>query len=155
MVRRRCRERARTLASCVGQETHKEIRSIWESALIVEHKKFLSNKVVGLAGRRYNTREWTKLFLDESEARHFRKEHAGSQLLVRKLSETVAVYFVHKEERSELVDGFYPLHHCIGDWVRRELFTRVIKVGRPHVAVKTDALAFAGFEPDVAKVHNF
>jgi hypothetical protein len=132
----------------------KEIRAIWDSSLCVVHKKFLVNKVVGLAGRRYNTRAWTMLFLNEAEARHYRGLHAGAQLLARRLGDST-IFFVNKEERAELVDGFYPIHHCVGDWLRRELYARAAKVARPVVAVKTDELAFAGIEPEVAKIHTF
>jgi hypothetical protein len=135
--------------------SHQAIRAIWGSDLSVEHKKFIVNKVVGLTGRRYNTREWTQPFLDENEARHFRNQRIGSKLLSRKLPNGSPIYFVHNEERAELVDGLYPIHHCVGDWVRRELYKRAIKVARPIVAVKTDALTFAGLEADVKKEHTF
>ena len=141
------------LESAAG--SHKAIRAIWGSDLSVEHKKFIVNKVVGLTGRRYNTREWTQPFLDENEARHFRKQRVGSKLLSRKLPNGSPVFFVHNEERAELVDGFYPIHHCVGDWVRRELYKRAIQVARPIVAVKTDALTFAGLDADVKKEHTF
>jgi hypothetical protein len=137
-------------------EVSEALRAIWASLLPLEHKKFLPNKAVGLAGRRYNTSESTLLFRDAAEARHFKAQFigTGSQLVARTVGDEV-LYFVHHCLKAELVDGFYPVQHWVYDWVRRALFLRAREVGRPMVAVKTDALWFAGAEPAVDKQHTF
>ena len=53
------------------------------------------------------------------------------------------------------VDGFFPIQHCVYDWVRIQLYKRALEVGRPLLAVKTDALVFAGLEHEVKKEHTF
>ena len=136
-----------------AKEAHDAIRAIWGSELAVEHKKFLVNKAVGMLGRRYNTKERSHLFRGQAEAAHCSRR-LRAQLLARRIGGEV-FYIVHKEERAELVDGFYPTQHLVYDWVRIQLYLRVVAVGRPHRAVKTDALVFAGLEPAVEKEHTF
>ena len=136
-----------------AKDTHSAIRAIWDSELAVEHKKFLVNKAVGMVGRRYNAMEYAYLFRTEAEAAHFART-LKAQLLVRKISDEV-FYLVHKEEKAELVDGFFPIQHCVYDWVRIQLYKRALEVGRPLLAVKTDALVFAGLEHEVKKEHTF
>ena len=132
---------------------HAAIQKIWASELALEHKKFLPNKAVGLAGRRYQTRERTLLFRDLGEARRFHAAACGSSLLARTVGNTV-LYFVHHEQRVALENGFYPVQHAVYDFMRRELFLRAVAVGRPLMAVKVDALWFAGAEPVVPKHHT-
>ena len=132
---------------------HAAIRDVWKSDLAVEHKKFLVNKAVGMLGRRYNTKDCTHLFRNEGEAAHFGRK-LGAQLLARKIGGQT-FYLVHKEERAELVDGFYPTQHFVYDWVRVQLYERALSVGRPLLAVRTDALYFAGLEAEVLKEHTF
>jgi len=98
-------------------EVSEALRAIWASSLPLEHKKFLPNKAVGLAGRRYNTSESTLLFRDATEARHFKAQFigTGSQLVARTVGDEV-LYFVHHCLKAELVDGFYPVQHWVYDW---------------------------------------
>lgn len=103
------------------KETHDAIRAIYASDLAMEHKKFLVNKIIGLVARLYNARESTRLFRHEAEARHFKSQHIGSQLLSRKLADGSIIYFVHIERRTTLLDGFYPIQHFISDNLRLQL----------------------------------
>ena len=88
-------------------EVSEALKAIWASSLALGHKKFLPNKAVGLAGRRYNTSESTLLFRDAAEARHFKEQFIGmgSQLVARTVGDEV-LYFVHHCYKAELVDGF-------------------------------------------------
>jgi len=92
-----------------AKEAHDAIRAIWDSELAVEHKKFIVNKAVGMLGRRYNTKERSYLFRGQAEAAHFCRK-LRAQLLVRRIG-SEAFYIVHREERAELIDGFYPTQH--------------------------------------------
>ena len=135
-------------------DAHSAVKALWGSTLPLELKKFLPNKVVGLAGRRRSTRERTLLFRNLGEARCFRAALPGSSLLARTVGDAL-LYFVHHEQRAELENGFYPLQHAVYDWMRAALYQRAVAVGRPLLGVKTDALWFAGAQPDVAKAQTF
>ena len=139
-----------------AEPAHSAICGIYSSTLPVALKKFLVNKVVGLLGRLFSARGWTQLFTNKGEAFHFKAAHPGSQLMKRNVGEDrdCSLYFVHKEERVDLVDGFFPIHHAVSDFVRIQLYKRAREVGRPLVAVNTDALWFAGAEVAVPKEHT-
>lgn len=116
----------------------------------IRTKKQFANYLVGMCGKRFNTKQASKVFLDRNEALDYEYSINGdvrthTQHIPMKL-DSLSLYIVTKKTTQELTEGFYPVQSFVYSMMRLKLYqmaAQFSEYGLP-VAVKTDCLVFRG-----------
>lgn len=118
---------------------------MWKSDLPVDIKKFIPNKHWGCCGKKENVRSDTLTFTSYSEACAKKRDMGDDAArIVALMLGDKKYYFLTREWKSSLSEGFMPIHHAVLDGQRRVLYEKAVEIGKPVLAVKTDCLFYKG-----------
>jgi len=119
------------------------IRRLYASPLACGHRKFLVNKLVGLCGKKYNSKSNTRLFTSPSEAWDWAGSAGAARKRLLPVGEGLNYHLMCQFRQRDLDCGFLPIQASIYAMMRVKLHEMALAVKQVPVAVRTDCLYFA------------
>ena len=158
-----------TPSKLVKNSSSRVIKKIYESDLEIEHKKFIVNKLLGTAEKKYRSKQKSKIYYDYNEACHYKNKKSkivtlsyvdkvveqpmdeDMKILDPSVPDTEIVtiqgkekaYILVETEQEYLTEGFYPIKCIIYDIMRLKMFDLYNKLhfkGAKIYGINTDSL---------------
>jgi len=152
--------------------TRSALKDIYESSLLMEHKKFIPNKNIGSCKLR-NVFSLTSIFQTEAEAVYFQEGLPGSriesmffdpsykeekyqspldeegELVTRnvRVRDARVIYNVVQEAKTDCIEGCYPIQYFVYDIMRLKLWQKqqeLESLGNVVVGFNTDCIYYHG-----------
>jgi len=123
-----------------NKDCEKNIKELYDTKLDISHKKFIMNSLIGNLGKKYNKKSKSMICNNLDTASVYQQMEGGHIIDMQD-----GKYYYCKNYKTNLTEGFLPIHIAIYDSMRMELYklkNRMLECGLKIIGYKVDAIYF-------------